>query len=735
MNYMPKMDRRSFLVSTAAAGLTLGFSIPREAEAAGMQLGMMKELPAQAPQAPEINAWVVINPDDTVVIRIARVDMGQGTLTGLAQLVAEELECDWSKVTWDYPTPGLNLSRKRIWQNYQTAGSQGIRQSQKYVREGGAAARIMLIQAAANEWKVPASECTVDKGVITHGPSKRKTTYGKVAAAAAKLDAPKEPALKDPKSWKIAGKGLKRLDTADKITGKQIYGIDIKLPGMLNAAIKQSPVIGNKVTSFDGAAASKMKGVKKIVQVGDNAVAVVADTWWHAKTALDAVKITWETTASNKVSSQTIAATLKEGLTAEQAYVGNKQGDAPAALGSAAKKIEATYGYPYQNHAPMEPMNTTALWTEQKCEVWAPSQNAETSLAVCAAAAGLPVDKCESYRMSLGGGFGRRASSHDYVQQAVQIAKQMPGTPIKLIWSREEDMTHGRFHPVSQCKLTGGLDDKGNVTALHMRISSQSIVANLIPQLLKDGMDPFVFQGLNPSGTEGAFGYEIPNLLIDHAMRNPHITPGFWRGVNNNQNAIYLECFMDELAAAAGQDPLEFRRKMMAKYPKHLGVLNAVADKIGWTTKPPAGVFRGIAQHMGYGSYVAAASEVSVSDKGVLKIHRIVAATNCGHAVNPQQIRNQIEGSFVYGLSALLYGECTVADGKIEQENFDTYNVMRMDEMPKVETIIMPSYDFWGGVGEPTIFVAAPSVLNAIAAATGKRIRTFPLKNHDLRKA
>jgi isoquinoline 1-oxidoreductase beta subunit len=296
-------------------------------------------------------------------------------------------------------------------------------------------------------------------------------------------------------------------------------------------------------------------------------------------------------------------------------------------------------------------------------------------------------------------------------------------------------MTHGRFHPISQCKLTGALDDKGNLTGLHMRISSQSIVANLIPQLLKDGMDSFVFQGLNPSGPEGQFGYDVPNLLIDHAMRNPHITPGFWRGVNNNQNAIYLECFMDELAAAAGQDPLEFRRKIMTKYPKHLGVLNAVAEKIGWTTKPPAGVFRGIAQHMGYGSYVAAASEVSVSDKGELKIHRIVAATNCGHAVNPQQIRNQIEGSFVYGLSALLYGECTVADGKIEQENFDTYNVMRMDEMPKVETIIMPSYDFWGGVGEPTIFVAAPSVLNAIAAATGKRIRTFPLKNHHMRKA
>ncbi len=735
MNYMPKMDRRSFLVTSAAAGLALGFNIPDNAEAAGMQTGMSAQLPAQMPVAPEINAWVVINPDDTVVIRIARVDMGQGTLTGLAQLVAEELECDWSKVTWDYPTPGLNLSRKRIWQNYQTAGSQGIRQSQKYVREGGAAARMMLIQAAANEWKVPVGECTVDKGVITHTASKRTTTYGKVAAAAAKLNAPAEPKLKDPKDWKIAGKPVKRLDTADKITGKQIYGIDIKLPGMLNAAIRQSPVIGNKIKSFDAAAVEKMPGVKKVVQVGDDAAAVVADTWYHAKTAIEALPIVWEETASNKVSSETIAAVLKEGLTADTKFVGNKQGDALAELGKAAKKIEAVYGYPYQNHAPMEPMNCTALWTADKCEVWSPSQNAETSLAVCAAASGLPVAQCESYRMSLGGGFGRRASSHDFVQQAVLIAKQMPGTPIKLIWSREEDMLRGRFHPISQAKLTGGLDDKGNLTSLHMRISSQSIVANLIPQLLKDGMDSFVFQGLNPGGTEGAFGYDIPNLLIDHSMRNPHITPGFWRGVNNNQNAIYLECFMDELANAAGQDPLEFRRKLMAKFPKHLGTLNAVAEKIGWGTKPPEGVFRGIAQHMGYGSYVAAASEVSVSKSGALKIHRIVAATNCGHAVNPQQIQYQIEGSFVYGLSALLYGECTVAGGKIEQENFDTYNVMRMDEMPVVESIIMPSNDFWGGVGEPTIFVAAPSVLNAIFAATGKRIRTFPLKNHDLRSA
>jgi isoquinoline 1-oxidoreductase subunit beta len=724
MNYMPKMHRRSFLVSSAAAGLAVGFRLPFGDEAA-----------AQTALPPEVNAWVVVKPDDTVIIRIARVDMGQGTLTGLAQLVAEELECDWSKVTWEYPSPGRNVARNRIWQNYQTAGSQGIRQSQQYVREGGAAARMMLIQAAANDWKVPAGECVAANSVITHKPSGRTTTFGKVADAAGKLDVPKNPPLKDAKDWKIAGKPLKRLDTPDKINGKQVYAIDTKLPGMLNAAIKISPVIGGKVKSFDAAKVETLKGVKKVVPVGDFAVAVVADTWWYAKTALEALPIVWDDGGNGNVSSETIAARLKQGLDADEAYVGNKQGDAKAALGSAVKKVEAVYAYPYQNHAPMEPMNTTALWTADGCQVWAPTQNAEAALAVAAAAAELPVGKCDVNRMHLGGGFGRRASSHDFVEQAVLIAKQMPGTPIKLIWSREEDMTHGRYHPITQCKLTGGFDAQGNLTALHMRLSGQSIVASLLPQLLKDGMDPFVFQGLNPSGAEGVFGYEIPNLLIDHAMRNTHITPGFWRGVNNNQNAIYLECFMDELAQAAGQDPLEFRRKLMANHPKHLGVLNAVAEKVGWGKPAEGGRFRGLAQHMGYGSYVAAAAEVSVDSKGQLKIHRIVAATNCGHAVNPQQIEAQIQGSFVYGLSALLYQECTVKNGRIEQENFDSYNVMRIDEMPVVETIVMPSGDFWGGVGEPTIFVAAPAVLNAIYAATGKRIRSFPLTKHDLRSA
>jgi isoquinoline 1-oxidoreductase beta subunit len=704
------------LAGSATVSLSLGFHVP-----------FMSSTSAQG--APEINAWVVIRPDETVVIRIARSEMGQGTLTGLAQMVAEELECDWSKVTTEYPTPGESVARKNPWGDFGTGGSRGIRTSQDYVRKGGAAARMMLIQAAANEWKVPASECTAANGVITHKASNRSTTYGKVAAAAALIEPPKEVPLKDPKDWKVIGKSVKRLDTVDKTVGKMMYGADVRLPGMLNAAIKACPVFGGKVKSFDATKVESMKGVKKVVPVGDNAVAVVADTWWHAKTALDALPIVWDAGENAKVSSESIAKWLKEGLDADQAFVGNKNGDAKAGLSGAAKKVVAEYSYPYQNHACMEPLNATALYTPDKCEVWCGTQHGQAAFAAALEASGLPASKVEVYKYMLGGGFGRRGRS-DYVTQAVLIAKQMPGTPIKLLWSREEDMQQGTYHPITQCRLTAGLDDKGNLNTLHVRISGQSILTALRPEALVNGMDPATFQGLNASG-EAAIGYSVPNLLIEHAMRNPHVPPGFWRGVNVNQNAIYLESFMDELAKETGVDPLEFRRRLMANHPKHLSVLNAVAERIGWGKPAPAGQFRGLAQFMGYGSYVAGAAEVSV-DNNKVKIHRIVAATDPGYAVNPAQIERQICGSFVYGLSALFYGECTVKDGAIEQTNFDTYDSMRIAQMPKVECIVMPTGGFWGGVGEPTICVAPPAVLNAIFAATGKRYRSVPLKNHGL---
>ncbi|WP_316398375.1 xanthine dehydrogenase family protein molybdopterin-binding subunit [Bradyrhizobium sp. 33ap4] len=720
---MPKLNRRAFVIgtATAGAGLALGLDLPFGGPA----------VVRAAAGAPEVNAWVVIRPDDTVVIRIARSEMGQGTLTGLAQLVAEELECDWSKVTTEYPTPGQSVARKRAWGDFSTGGSRGIRTSQDYVRKGGATARVMLIQAAANEWKVPASECKAVNSVITHTPSGKTTTYGKVAEAAAKLEPPADVKLKDPKDWTIAGKGLKRLDTVDKTTGKMVYGIDVKLPGMLNAAIKDCPVFGGKVKSFDEAKVAGMKGVKKVVQVGDSAVAVVADTWWHAKTALDALPIVWDEGPNAKVSSETIATWLAEGLdNAQPAYIGNQNGDAKAAIAGAAKKVEAIYSYPYQNHATMEPMNATVLYTPDKCEVWCGTQNGEAAFAAALEASGLPAEKVDVHKLMLGGGFGRRGMT-DYVRQAVAIAKQMPGTPIKLLWSREEDMQHGKYHPITQCKLTGAFDADNNLVALHYRLSGQSILFSVRPEALQNGMDPAAFQGVAQAG-EAAIGYSVPNLLVEHSMRNPHVPPGFWRGVNVNHNAIYMECFMDELALAVGQDPLEFRRKLMGKHPKHLAVLNAVAEKIGWGTPAPQGVYRGIAQVMGYGSYVAGAAEISVTDGSKIKVHRIVASTDPGYVVNPAQVERQIAGSFVYGLSALFYGGCTVKDGRIEQTNFDTYNSMRINEMPKVESVMVPSGGFWGGVGEPTIGVAAPAVLNAYFAATGKRIRSFPLRNQNI---
>ena len=720
-----RINRRFFVIGSAAvgSGLALGLKLPSGPDAAI----------ADASE-PEVNAWVVIRPDETVVIRVAKSEMGQGTITGLAQLVAEELECDWSKVAIEYPTPGQNLARKQVWGTMFTAGSRGIRESQELVRKGGAAARQMLIQAAANSWNVHASECSAASGVITHGPSGRTTTFGKVADAAGKLETPKDIQLKDPKDWKIAGKPLKRLDTVDKLTGKLVYGIDVKLPGMLNAAIKDCPVFGGRLKSFDAEKVQGMKGVRKVVPVGESAVAVVADTWWQAKTALDALPIEWDQGDNAKTSSASIAEWLKAGLDAEQAFVGNQNGDAKAALASATKTVEAVYSYPYQNHATMEPMNTTVLYTADKCEVWCPTQNGDTALAAVIEASGLPAGKCDVHKVPLGGGFGRRTFT-DYIKQAVVIAKETPGAPVKLLWSREEDMTHGHYHPVTQAKMTGGFDANGTLIALHMRISGQSILASVLPERLQNGRDPATFQGLNPGGAESAIGYTVPNLLIDHSMRNPSVPPGFWRGVNINQNAIYLECFIDELAQSIGRDPLEFRRKLMTQHPKHLAVLNAVAERIGWEKSPPQGIHRGIAQMMSFGSYVAAAAEISVDNGNKIKIHRLVAATDCGTAVNPAQIERQISGSFVYGLSALFYQECTINEGRVEQENFDSYDSMRIAQMPKVETIIMPSGGFWGGVGEPTICVAAPAVLNAFFNATGKRIRSFPLKNHNIQFA
>lgn len=718
-----QLNRRNFLISSAVAsgGFALGFAAPTRAQ-------------TSAGETPEINAWVVIKPDNTVVVRIGRVEMGQGTLTGLAQLVAEELDADWASVTTEYPTPSANVARERVWGPFMTAGSQGIRGSQQYMREGGAAARQMLMQAAAAQWGVDVGTLGTSQGKVTGGPDGATLTYGELAEAAASQTPPESVTLKDPATWTIAGKDLLRLDTVGKTDGSQVFGVDVQLEGMLCASVRSCRVMGGKIASYDATEAEAMPGVKKVIQIDEATIGVVADTWWRANKAVEAVQIEWDLGENAEFGMEALHAMLDDGLGAEEAFVGSESGDAKAALAEAATVIEADYHFPWQHHSTMEPMNVTCMYTPEKVTVWVPTQNAESELALYMEATGLSHEQIEINRINLGGGFGRRgASSLEYNLQALTMAKEFPGTPIKLIWTREEDQTHGTYHPTTKARLKGALDADGNLTGLHFRISGQSIMANLRPQALVEGKDNMQFQGLNPDGTEGAIGYTIPNLLIDHAMRNPPIRPGFWRGVNNNQNSFYLESFLDEVAHAAGKDPLDFRRALMANHPKHLAVLEAVADGIGWSAGAPEGHGYGICQHMGYGSYVAAAADVSVDDRGRLTIHKIVAATNPGHVVNPQQVRAQIEGSFAMGLSAALFSEITMEGGEVQETNFDSYPVMTMWDMPEVESLLVPTHDFWGGVGEPTIFAATPAVINAIFAATGKRVRELPLYKTDLR--
>ena len=721
------LSRRQFVVSSvmASGGLAVGFHFPAAAQS--------PELPTLG--GTEINAWVIVRPDDSCVIRVARAEMGQGTHTGLAQLVAEELECDWSKVSLQTFTPGQNLARKRVWRNMSTGGSRGIRESHEYVRQGGAAARLLLLQAAAAQWNVPVSELQVDKGIVTHSATGKTTRYGLLAAQAARLPAPdpKSITLKHPRNWKLVGKSPRRLDTAPKVNGTLKYGIDTVLPGMQYAAIKACPVFGGKLVSFDAAAISSRRGIKAVVRVDDDAVAVVADSYWRAKSALEVLPIRWDFGAHAQVSSASIAAHLSEGLTsANNVFADVDVGNVTQAIQGAATTLEAVYGTPFVAHACMEPMNCTARVTADRAEVWVPSQNAEASLAALAAVTGLPLEKCEAYNPPLGGGFGRRGGTQDYVRQAALIAKQLPGTPVKLIWTREEDMTHDFYRPIGQCRLQAGLNSQGELVGLHLRVSGQSINAHAAPHNIINGKDRRQLQGFWREPGESQIGYTVPHLRVEYAMRNTHVPVGPWRGVNTNQNAIYLECFMDEVARAAGKDPLAFRRALMSQHPKHLAVLDAVADKAGWNKPLPAGMFRGIAQFMGYGSYTAAVAEVSMKGQDI-KVHRLVLATNCGHAVNPVQIASQIEGSVAYGMDS-LQSESSLKDGRIVESNFDTYPIARLYQMPKIESVIAPTYDFWGGVGEPTICVVAPAILNAIAAARGgKPVRMLPLKNEGLR--
>ena len=728
------LSRRKFVIGSSVlgtAGLGIGLIVPATAETTGDSSTNNGTINTH--QGSEVTAWIVITPDNHITIRIARSEMGQGTLTGLAQLVAEELACDWDSIRWEFPTPGQSLSRGRPWGSFSTGGSRGIRNSQQYVREGGALARQLLLTAAAQRWQVSVDECHAENSIITHQPSGETIQFGDVALLASTLPIPTAVTLKNPDDWQVIGRPVKRLDTREKVTGTLRYAADIKLPGMLQATISACPVHGGKRGKVDSRKAVTMPGVKKVVMVGDDAVAVVADYWWQAKQALDSVSIEWLTGASGQVDSASIHTVLKDGLTASDTFIGHNKGNAQSTLNQADNLVTADYSYPFQNHAPMEPMNATVLWTPSSCEAWVPTQNGEAALEVLADAAGLFREQCEVHKTILGGGFGRR-SNHDYLVQATDIARQFPGIPIKLMWSREEDQRRGVYHPITHCRMTATLHEDGEKQglpkALHVRISGQSILAALRAPLGEETIDKAVFQSLDEEG-DHAFVYDIEHVLADHAMRNTHLRPWFWRGVNINQNVFYIESFIDELAFEVGSDPLDYRRRLLADNPKALAVLNEAAERAHWGRKRPESTGLGLAVCKAFGSYVAACAEVSVSE-GNLRMHNIWAATDPGVAVNPQQIEAQVAGSFVYGLSAALYSELTVKDGRVEQENFDTYPSMKLAAMPHVETTVMPSGGFWGGVGEPTIAVGAPAVINGVYAATGVRIRHLPVKNQAL---
>ncbi|HQZ45214.1 MAG TPA: molybdopterin-dependent oxidoreductase [Usitatibacteraceae bacterium] len=709
--------RRHFLQASAAVGggLCLEFSFPLVASAA-----------AGVPVT-EVNAWVVIHPDDRVVVRIARSEMGQGTYTALAQLVAEELDCDWLKVSAEFASPNEHVRRKRIWGSMSTGGSQGVRGSHDYVRKAGAAAREMLVAAAAARWKVAPAECSVDKGVITHGPTKRRLRYGQVAAQAAKLEPPKQIALRDPKDWKIAGKPLHRLDIPDKVLGKPVFGTDVMLPGLLHASIAQCPVFGGKVRGVDSAEAMTMRGVKQVVRAGDF-VAVVADSWWRANEALKKVKVDWDTGDHGAASDATVMAMLREGLADPKAVSAKKSGDAAAAFATAAKVIEAEYSSPYLNHATMEPQVCTA-WVKPDgfVEVWTSTQNGEASLAAAAETAGVPQEKAEVHKMMLGGGFGRRGAPQDFVKQGVTIAKAVAGKPVKLMWSREEDMQHGFYRPASLAKLRAGLDGQGRVVAFEAKVACPSILAGLVPGAVRGGVDFTAVRTLSD------MPYEIANQQVDYAMRNGHVPVGFWRAPGQ-QNGVYRECFVDELAQAAGQDPLAFRLSMLKAGDKDRLVLEAAAKAAGWGTPLPAGVGRGLAVVSGFGSYAAGVAEVSVDAGGSLKVLRYVIAIDSGHVVNPDSCAAQAESNAIYGLGALFEAN-TLKDGRIQESNFHDFPVPMIGDMPKVELVLVPTGGFWGGHGEPGILPFQAAVLNAVFAATGKRIRTLPIKPGDLRKS
>ncbi|HEY6257689.1 MAG TPA: xanthine dehydrogenase family protein molybdopterin-binding subunit [Xanthobacteraceae bacterium] len=713
-----RLSRRHFITTalTAAGGFALGIGIGGPAEAASLSARPWGEEGKRYPG--EVNAWVVIEPDDTVIIRYGRAEMGQGSFTALPQILAEELECDWALVKPEYASANRNLKENKVYGSLSTGGSRAVRETGDMVQQAGASARERLIAAAAKRWGVPASECAAAMSKVTHKPTGRTFRFGELAVEAAAIKLDKEPPLKKPDQYKFIGRRLARLDVPLKINGAAKYGIDLDVPDMVRAAIIKCPVFGGTVKSVDEGAIASRRGVLRVVKL-NNAVAVVADRYFRAQAALNALPIEWEVGAAGTTDSAQFRKAYLDALD-QKGAVARHDGDVDAAMPTAAKVIEATYDVPIIAHAPMEPLNAVAHVQADRVDVWVGTQNADLALTFAAQASGVRPENVYIHNTFSGGGFGRRLGP-DEVAQAVAISKAV-GKPVKLIWTREEELRQGRYRTQAAIRFKAGFAADGTPIALDMRNAAGS--SN--PANVKDGLDPQTMQGLINTA------YKLPNYRIVSVLKNTHVPLGPWRAPGHSQNVFFMESFIDEMAHAAGKDPVALRRELLAHRPDFQQVIDLLVEKGDWGKPMPRGKGRGVAVHESYDSIVGMIAEVAVTN-GEVKVERVVIACDCGVVVNPRGVENQLEGGMIYGLSAALFGEITVKNGRVEQGNFDTYPVVRYKDAPKTEVYISPTPGKrWGGIGEPGATMIQPAVTNAIFAATGKRLRSLPIRGQNL---